>query len=116
MAALAAADGVHTTPYDTRPAICMVEYGVGSAVCDCGGVWLAHHKLSSSAIHTHPRVYRFETCVLEMHTGSWIPGQVTADPKYVPRARHFCVIEVIILVVPFQICDFPESDLRFHKV
>ena len=25
------------------------------------------------------------------------------DPKYVPRARHFCVIEVIIL--PFQICD-----------
>ena len=25
------------------------------------------------------------------------------DPKYVPRARHFYVIEVIIL--PFQICD-----------
>jgi len=51
MVGLAAADGLHTTPYDTRPAICMVEYGVGSAVCDCSGVWLGHHKLSSSAIH-----------------------------------------------------------------
>ena len=28
MVGLAAADGLHTTPYDTRPAICMVEYGI----------------------------------------------------------------------------------------
>ena len=39
---------------------------------------------------------------LETHNESWIPGWVMANPKYVPRARDFCVIELIPL--PFQIC------------
>ena len=57
-----------------------------------------------------PRIQDVHTNVIGSRPASWkcilSPGfqdRSRRDPKYVPRARHFCVIEVIIL--PFQICD-----------
>ena len=57
-----------------------------------------------------PRIQDVHTNVIGSRPASWkcilSPGfqdRSRRDPKYVPRARHFYVIEVIIL--PFQICD-----------